>query len=167
MPQWDFLDFLADHGKRYPNFDLRMRAEVTGLIEEGGRVVGVRAKTPEGDSRSAPTSWSAATGGIRRCARARASTVEDIGAPMDVLWFRVSRRASDTAETFGHMEAGRMLVMLNRGDYWQCAYVIPKGGIDEVKAKGLDGVSRQRRRSCRRSCATASARSRAGTTSSC
>jgi 2-polyprenyl-6-methoxyphenol hydroxylase-like FAD-dependent oxidoreductase len=138
MPQWDFLDFLAAHGKEYPTFDQHMRTEATDLIEEGGRIVGVRAKSPQGDL-EIRADLTVACDGRHSTLRARAGfEVEDIGAPMDVLWFRVSRRATDTAETFGHMEAGHMLVMLNRTTYWQCAYLIPKGGIDRVKAKGLD-----------------------------
>lgn len=137
MPQWDFLDFLAAQGKRYPAFDLRMKAEATDLIEVDGRVTGVRVKTPEG-----PIDISAdlvvGCDGRRSTVRVSAGlAVESLGAPMDVLWFRVSRRRDDSTETFGHMEAGRMMIMLNRTDYWQCAYVIPKGGIDRVKAKGL------------------------------
>lgn len=137
MPQWDFLDFLAAQGKRYPAFDLRMKAEATDLIEVDGRVTGVRVKTPEG-----PLDISAdlvvGCDGRRSTVRVSAGlAVESLGAPMDVLWFRISRRSDDSTETFGHMEAGRMMIMLNRTDYWQCAYVIPKGGIDRVKAKGL------------------------------
>ena len=138
MPQWDFLDFLAAHGRKYPAFDLRMRTEATGLIEGGGRVAGVRAKSPDGEI-EIRADLTVGCDGRHSTLRERAGfAVEDIGAPMDILWFRVSRRDSDTAETFGHMEAGRMLVMLNRTDYWQCAYVIPKGGIDKVKAAGLE-----------------------------
>ena len=138
MPQWDFLDFLAAHGKRYPGFDLRMRAEVTDLIEEGGRIVGVRATTPDGEL-EIRADLTVGCDGRHSTLRARAGfRVDSLGAPIDILWFRISRRPSDTTETFGHMEAGMMLVMLNRNDYWQCAYVIPKGGIDRVKAKGLD-----------------------------
>ncbi len=138
MPQWDFLDFLADHGKKYPAFDLHMRTEATDLIEEGGRVVGVRAKSPEGEL-DIRADLVIGTDGRHSTVRERAGFhVTDIGAPMDVLWFRVSRREDDTNETFGHMEAGRMLVMLNRTDYWQCAYVIPKDGYAAVKATGLD-----------------------------
>jgi 2-polyprenyl-6-methoxyphenol hydroxylase-like FAD-dependent oxidoreductase len=138
MPQWDFLEFLAEHGRRYPCFDLRMRAEATDLIEAGGRIAGVRAKTPDGELEIL-ADLTVGCDGRHSTLRERAGFhVEDIGAPMDILWFRISRRESDTAETFGHMEAGRMMVMLNRNDYWQCAYVIPKGGIDTVKAKGLD-----------------------------
>jgi 2-polyprenyl-6-methoxyphenol hydroxylase-like FAD-dependent oxidoreductase len=137
MPQWDFLDFLAAHGKIYPAFDLHMKTEATDLIEEGGRVVGVRAKSPDGEI-EIRADLTVGCDGRHSTLRERAGfQVEDIGAPMDVLWFRLSRREDDTSETFGHMEAGRMLVMLNRTDYWQCAYVIPKGGIDDVKAKGL------------------------------
>ncbi|MGN6572612.1 MAG: FAD-dependent oxidoreductase [Pseudolabrys sp.] len=137
MPQWDFLDFLAAHGKKYPGFDLHMRTEATGLIEEGGRVAGLRATSPDGDL-EIRADLVVGCDGRHSTLRERAGfTVEDIGAPMDILWFRISRRESDTAETFGHMEAGMMLVMLNRNDYWQCAYVIPKGGIDRVKAKGF------------------------------
>ncbi len=137
MPQWDFLDFLAAQGKRYPTFDLRMKAEATDLIETDGRVTGVRAKMPEG---AVNITADLVVGCDGRHSTVRASAglaVESLGAPMDVLWFRVSRRQTDSAETFGHMEAGVMMVMLNRDDYWQCAYVIPKGGIDRVKAKGL------------------------------
>ena len=137
MPQWDFLDFLADHGRLYPAFDLRMRTEATGLIEEGGRVAGVTAVSPDGnlDIRAGLT---IACDGRHSMLRAHAGLrSDDLGAPMDILWFRMSRRNDDTADTFGHLEAGKLMVMLNRGDYWQCAYVIPKGGIDAVKAKGL------------------------------
>jgi 2-polyprenyl-6-methoxyphenol hydroxylase-like FAD-dependent oxidoreductase len=138
MPQWDFLDFLAAHGKRYPAFDLRMRAEATDLIEEGGRIVGLRARTPDREL-DIRADLIVGCDGRHSTLRALAGfQVDSLGAPMDILWFRVSRRPNDTTETFGHMEAGMMMVMLNRNDYWQCAYVIPKGGIDKVKAKGLD-----------------------------
>jgi 2-polyprenyl-6-methoxyphenol hydroxylase-like FAD-dependent oxidoreductase len=138
MPQWDFLDFLAAHGKKYAAFDLRMKTEATDLIEEGGRVVGVRAKSPDGEI-EIRADLTVGCDGRHSTLRERAGFhVEEIGAPMDILWFRMSRRDNDTGETFGHMEAGRMFVMINRTDYWQCAYVIAKGGIDAVKAKGLD-----------------------------
>ena len=137
MPQWDFLNFLADHGRRYANFDLRMRTEATGLIEEGGRVVGLRATAPEGEL-EIRADLVVGCDGRHSTVRARAGLdVEDIGAPIDVLWFRISREANDATDMFGHIEAGKMMVMLDRGDYWQCAYVIPKGGIERVKANGL------------------------------
>jgi 2-polyprenyl-6-methoxyphenol hydroxylase-like FAD-dependent oxidoreductase len=107
------------------------------LIEEGGRIAGVTATSPDGEL-EIRAGLTIACDGRHSTLRARAGLQsDDLGAPMDVLWFRLSRRASDTTETFGHIEAGKLMVMLNRGDYWQCAYVIPKGGIDKVKAAGL------------------------------
>jgi len=138
MPQWDFLNFLADHGKRFANFHLRMRNEVTELIEEGGRVAGVRAQSPEGPVEIRADLVVGCDGRHSVVRRRAGMQVEDLGAPMDVLWFRVSHRDGDPEHTMGRFEAGRILVMINRGDYWQCAYVIPKGGIDEVHRAGLD-----------------------------
>lgn len=140
MPQWDFLDFLAGRGGRYPGFDLRMQTEATGLIEQDGRIAGLRATSPDGDI-DIHADLTLACDGRHSALRDLAGLqVEAIGAPMDVLWFRISRRPDDTAETFGHIEAGRIMVMLNRGDYWQCAYAIRKGGIDQVKAAGLPAL---------------------------
>jgi 2-polyprenyl-6-methoxyphenol hydroxylase-like FAD-dependent oxidoreductase len=138
MPQWDFLNFLAGHGKRYKTFDLRMRAEATGLIVKNGRVVGLRAKTPRKQLEIHADLVIGADGRHSTVRKSAGLESDDYGAPMDVLWFRVSRKKSDNADTFGHAEAGVLLVMLDRGDYWQCAYVIPKGGIEQVKARGLD-----------------------------
>jgi len=138
MPQWDFLNFLAAHGKRYATFDLRMKAEATGLIEEEGRIVGLRVKAPDGEI-EIRADLVVGCDGRNSTLRGRAGLqVDDLGAPMDVMWFRLSRKASDPDETFGHIEAGRMMVMLNRTGYWQCAYVIPKDSAEAVKAKGLD-----------------------------
>jgi 2-polyprenyl-6-methoxyphenol hydroxylase-like FAD-dependent oxidoreductase len=138
MPQWDFLNFLAERGKRYKTFDLHMSTEATDLIEEGGRVVGLRAKTADG-TLAIRAALVVGCDGRHSTVREKAGLEsDDYGAPMDVLWFRITRKASDQADTFGHIEAGKMMVMLDRGDYWQCAYVIPKGGIDRVKAEGLD-----------------------------
>ena len=137
MPQWDFLNFIADHGKRYAGFDLRMCTEATDLIEEAGRVVGLRANAPDGDL-EIRADLTVACDGRHSTLRDRAKfNVDDLRAPMDVMWFRVSRKQSDPSETFGHVESGRMMVMLNRNDYWQCAYVIPKGAAHKVKAAGL------------------------------
>jgi 2-polyprenyl-6-methoxyphenol hydroxylase-like FAD-dependent oxidoreductase len=137
MPQWDFLDFLADRGRRYPNFHLLMRTEATDLISDGDRVTGLRAHSPDGEM-EIHAALVVGCDGRHSTVRDRAElAVEDIGAPIDVLWFRLSRRDDDTEDTGGHIEAGKMMVMLNRGDYWQCAYVIPKGGIDAVKREGL------------------------------
>jgi 2-polyprenyl-6-methoxyphenol hydroxylase-like FAD-dependent oxidoreductase len=138
MPQWDFLDFLAKQGARYKTFDLRMRTDVTDLIEEGGRIVGVRASTPDGEL-TVRADLVVGADGRHSTTRSKAGLVsEDYGAPMDVLWFRITRGESDATDVFGHVEPGKILVMLDRGDYWQCAYVIPKGGIEAAKARGLD-----------------------------
>jgi 2-polyprenyl-6-methoxyphenol hydroxylase-like FAD-dependent oxidoreductase len=138
MPQWDFLDFIADHAGRYPGFDLRMRTEATDLIVEDGRVAGVRAKAPDGEI-DIRADLTVACDGRHSTLRERAGfSVENLHAPMDVMWFRVSRNDSDPVEAVAHVESGKMLVMLNRNEYWQCAYVIPKGTADEVKQAGLD-----------------------------
>jgi 2-polyprenyl-6-methoxyphenol hydroxylase-like FAD-dependent oxidoreductase len=143
MPQWDFLSFLAQHGRRYSQFDLRMQAEATDLIEAGDRIVGVRVNTPEGEL-TVHADLVVGCDGRHSIVRETAGLqTDDYGAPMDVLWFRVTRRDSDGADVFGHIAAGALLVMLDRGDYWQCAFVIPKGGIDRVKANGIDAF-RQR-----------------------
>jgi 2-polyprenyl-6-methoxyphenol hydroxylase-like FAD-dependent oxidoreductase len=137
MPQWDFLNFLAGQAKRYPSFHLMMEAEAIDLIRDGERVAGVRVRTAEGE-REVRADLVVGCDGRHSTVRERAGLeVQDIGAPIDVLWFRVSRKPDDTDETSGHIEAGKMIVMLNRRDYWQCAYVIPKGGIDTVKREGL------------------------------
>jgi 2-polyprenyl-6-methoxyphenol hydroxylase-like FAD-dependent oxidoreductase len=138
MPQWDFLNFLAERGKRYKTFDLHMSTEATDLIEEGGRIVGLHAKTPDGTLAIRATLVVGCDGRHSTVRDKAGLEGDDYGAPMDVLWFRTTRKASDEADTFGHIEAGKMMVMLDRGDYWQCAYVIPKGGIDRIKAEGLD-----------------------------
>ena len=138
MPQWDFLNFIADHGKGYRTFDLRMQTEAVGLVEENGRVVGVQTKTTDGEVQIR-ADLIVGCDGRHSTVRAEAGLKsDDYGAPMDVMWFRLSRKPGDSEETFGHIEDGRMMVMLNRNDYWQCAYVIPKGSADDVKRAGLD-----------------------------
>jgi 2-polyprenyl-6-methoxyphenol hydroxylase-like FAD-dependent oxidoreductase len=138
MPQWDFLNFIAAQGRRYPGFDLRMRTEATDLVEEDGRVVGLRANNPDGELIIRADLVVGADGRHSTVRDQAGLKSDDYGAPMDVLWFRLAQKPTDENETFGHIEAGTMLVMLDRGDYWQCAYVIPKGGIERVKAAGLD-----------------------------
>jgi len=138
MPQWDFLNFLAEHGKRFGGFDLRMRTEATDLIFDDGKVAGVRAKAAE-DQIEIRADLTVACDGRHSTLRERAGfSVENLHAPMDVMWFRISRNDSDPAEVVAHVESGRMLVMLNRNDYWQCAYVIPKGTAEDVEHAGLD-----------------------------
>jgi 2-polyprenyl-6-methoxyphenol hydroxylase-like FAD-dependent oxidoreductase len=138
MPQWDFLDFLAKQGSRYETFDLHMQAEATDIIEEDGRIAGVRARTPRGEL-SIRADLVVGCDGRHSTLRVKARLEsDDFGAPMDALWFRVSRKQSDPAETFGHIDAGAMLVMLDRGEYWQCAYIIPKGQFERVKSDGIE-----------------------------
>ena len=140
MPQWDFLNFLAEQGKRYPTFHLRTEAAVTDLMTEGGRVTGVEAKTPGGVLRVEADLVVGADG--------RSSTVRelagleslDLGAPMDALWMQISKAPGDPGQTFGRIAAGQILVLIDRGDYWQCAYVIPKGKFEEIRRRGLPGL---------------------------
>jgi len=141
MPQWDFLNFLASRARaRYRAFQLWMSAEVTEPIEEDGRIVGVRAVTERGP-KEVRADLVVAADGRRSAVRAKAGlAVEEFGAPMDVLWFRLSRHPDDPAETMGYFDRGRILVMINRGDYWQFGYVIPKGRIDEIRAAGIEAL---------------------------
>jgi 2-polyprenyl-6-methoxyphenol hydroxylase-like FAD-dependent oxidoreductase len=137
MPQWDFLNFLADHGKSYPAFQVRMRAEAVDLIEDGGRVTGVRANTPDGPI-EIKADLTVGCDGRHSTVRSRAGlTIEDLGAPMDVLWFRLPKKASDPGETMGRFTAGRIVILIDRGDYWQCAFLIRKGAIEDTKRAGL------------------------------
>jgi 2-polyprenyl-6-methoxyphenol hydroxylase-like FAD-dependent oxidoreductase len=143
MPQWDFLNFLAKQGKCYTTFDLRMQAEATDLIVENGRVKGLIAKTPDGEL-TIRADLTIGCDGRHSTVREKANfKSDDYGAPMDVLWLRLSRKESDSPDTFGHIEAGRLMIMFDRGDYWQCAYVIPKGGIERVKSEGLEAFRRR------------------------
>jgi len=138
MPQWDFLNFLAGQGSRYDTFDLHMQAEATDLIEKEGRILGVRARTAQGEL-TVRADLVVGCDGRHSTLRSKAGLEsDDFGAPMDVLWFRLARKESDAAEIFGHIDAGAMLVMLDRGEYWQCAYVIPKGGFERVKNEGIE-----------------------------
>ncbi len=138
MPQWDFLDFLARQGARYPAFQLRMRAEVTGLVEEADRVVGVRVVTEPGPI-TVRADLVVAADGRHSVVREQAGLdVEELGAPMDVLWFRLGHAPSDPGATMGRFDRGEIFVMLDRREHWQCGYVIPKGKVDEIRAAGLD-----------------------------
>lgn len=138
MPQWDFLNFLAAHGRVYPSFRLLMRSEVTGLIEEGRRFAGVKANSPDGPLEiraSLVVGCDGRHSTVREQARLE---TEELSAPMDVLWFRLSRRSDDEPKTMGVFKRGLIFVMLNRGDYWQCAFVISKGSNEEYRRKGLE-----------------------------
>jgi 2-polyprenyl-6-methoxyphenol hydroxylase-like FAD-dependent oxidoreductase len=143
MPQWDFLDFLARQARHYPGFHLMMGAEAAGLLRNGDTITGVTATTADGLVEIRAELVIAADG--------RSSTLRplaglqpiEFGAPMDVLWLRLSRRAGDPTDSLGRLDAGHMMVLINRNDYWQCAFVIPKGGIDQVRAAGLEAFRQE------------------------
>ncbi|TAJ32113.1 MAG: FAD-dependent oxidoreductase [Nitrospirae bacterium] len=138
MPQWDFLNFLAEQGARYPTFHLRQKTEATGLIEEEGRVAGVCATTSEG-SLEIRADLVVGADGRHSVVREKAGfRVQELGAPMDVLWFRISRQPGDPEETMGRFDAGRILIMINRGPHWQFGYIIMKGSAEENREQGIE-----------------------------
>jgi len=140
MPQWDFLSFLAAHGRQYPGFTLLMQAEAQELIEEGGRICGVRTMV-SGAIEEIRADLVVGADGRHSTVRERAGLEVDVlGAPMDVLWFRLPHEAGDPEEMMGRFDTGSILVMLDRGDYWQCAYVIAKGSAEKVRAEGIEKV---------------------------
>lgn len=138
MPQWDFLSFLATHAKRYPTFHLLMNTEATDLIEEDGRVVGVKAKT-EQDELNIYADLVVGADGRSSILRERAGMeVEDFGVPIDVLWFRVAKPAAGAEPSLGRIRNGKMMVTIDRGDYYQCGFIIRKGAFEEIKRRGLE-----------------------------
>lgn len=138
MPQWDFLNFLAQQAQHFPSFHLMMQTEGTELIEENGTIGGVRATAPDGELTVRARLVVACDGRHSRMRERAGFAVQNLGAPMDVLWFRLSREASDSDESFGFFSAGSIMITINRGDYWQCAFVIPKGSLEELQARGID-----------------------------
>ena len=136
MPQWDFLDFLRDEASRWPGFTLEMDAPVESFVEEKGRVTGVRLR----DGRELRARVTIAADGRSSIVRNGMLPVETLGAPMDVLWFRLAKREPEGNALRGSVERGRLIVLIDRGDYWQCALVIPKGSGDEVKGRGIGHV---------------------------
>ena len=145
MPQWDFLNFLATAGKRYAGFHLLMEADVTGLIKENGRVTGVTVQTPDGKL-EVRANLVAGTDGRASLVRDKAGLrVIATGVPIDALWFRLSSRGGDPPAAFGRFYNGRIMVLIARGDYWQCGYVIEKDGYDEIQKKGIDAFRQELR----------------------
>ncbi|CAN5704815.1 FAD-dependent oxidoreductase [soil metagenome] len=158
IPQWDFLDFIASEARKLPKFSLLVGAKATGVIEAGGAVIGMRVQRmfahdgtgdagdtgprgagPDGDGYTIHADLSVAADGRHTTVRNSARLAsDDLGAPIDVLWFRLPRDpAHDRSQTGGHIRPGAMLVTLNREDYWQCAYVIPKGTLPTLQALGI------------------------------
>ncbi len=140
MPQWDFLDFLAERGRRYAGFDLRQQVEVTGLIEQQGRITGLRATTPQGELEVHADLVIGADGRQSIVRESAGLGVEDLGAPIDVLWMRLAHAPGDPQASFGYLNHGRMMVTLDRGDYWQCAYLIAKNSYQAIRAQGLPAL---------------------------
>ena len=137
MPQWDFLNFLSAHAKQFPSFQLLMQHEVVDLMFDQQRVIGVRAKTPRGELEIRADLVIGADGRhsiVQACAGLGR---QDFGVPIDVLWMQISKKQDDPQQSFGFFQQGKLLVLLDRGDYWQCGFVIPKGGFDDIKARGL------------------------------
>jgi 2-polyprenyl-6-methoxyphenol hydroxylase-like FAD-dependent oxidoreductase len=138
MPQWDFLNFLADKSRRFPALKVMMSAEVTGLIETAGRVAGVTATTREGPLEVRAKLVVGCDGRTSTVRTASGLVVQEFGSPIDVLWFRLSKKAGDPEQVLGRLQADTMIVTIDRSDYWQCAFVIGKGGIGHVHAEGLE-----------------------------
>ncbi|WP_298243506.1 FAD-dependent oxidoreductase [uncultured Bradyrhizobium sp.] len=140
MPQWDFLNFLREAGGRFASLEMMMNTEAVDLIRRGETIAGVRATTPDGIV-DIEADLTIACDGRHSTVRERAGlAVEEIGAPMDVLWFRAGRKADETENVFARVEPGKMMITFDRGDYWQCAYVIAKGQYEAVKARGLQAL---------------------------
>jgi 2-polyprenyl-6-methoxyphenol hydroxylase-like FAD-dependent oxidoreductase len=138
MPQWEFLDFLVSNAKAYQSFHLRMRTRADDLLWDGDRVAGVRAVC-DGEPLAVRAELTVAADGRESVLRSRAGlTVREIGAPMDVLWLRLTKFPDDPHETFGYIREGRILALIDRGDYWQCAYVIPKGTFETLRGDGIE-----------------------------
>jgi 2-polyprenyl-6-methoxyphenol hydroxylase-like FAD-dependent oxidoreductase len=137
MPQWDFLNFLSTHAKEFPNFQLLMEHEVVDLTFDQQRVTGVGAKTPRGELEIRADLIIGADG-RHSIVQARSGLERhEFGVAIDVLWMRISKKQDDPQQSLGFFQQGKLLVLLDRGDYWQCGFVIPKGGFDDIIARGL------------------------------
>jgi 2-polyprenyl-6-methoxyphenol hydroxylase-like FAD-dependent oxidoreductase len=138
MPQWDFLNFLAEKAKRYSGFELRMQHEVVDVIQERGRITGVVARVPDHSVVQVKADLVVACDGRHSATRAAAGLEPlEFGVPIDVLWFRISRRPDDPSEVLGNVNYGRALILINRTNYFQAGLIIPKGSFDDVKRRGL------------------------------
>lgn len=137
MPQWDFLNFLAAQAKQYPNFKLLMQTEATNIIKESGKVIGVTANSPQGMLQIHSQLVVACDGRHSTIRDVADLHVLDIGAPMDVMWFRLTRKDTDSTDTFGKFSAGRIMIMINRVDYWQCGFVVAKGQAEKIQQEPI------------------------------
>jgi 2-polyprenyl-6-methoxyphenol hydroxylase-like FAD-dependent oxidoreductase len=138
MPQWDFLNFLSQRARRFPQFQLRMQHEGVGLLRDGERIVGAEARSPEGDVRIEADLVVACDGRHSTMRRAAGLDLQEFGVPIDVLWFRISRHAQDPDQVLGNVNYGKALILINRGDYFQAGLIIRKGSFEEIQSLGLD-----------------------------
>ncbi len=166
MPQWDFLDFIADQANKYPSFHLLMECEAVDIIEEDGKVSGVKAKTSSGPLNILADLTIGADGRNSVLRNRAGCNVQNIGAPMDVIWMRVSKKPEYSTEYLGHVGQGSILITLDRGDYWQCAFVIPKGQFEKFKEHGIDYMRQKMVSKCLRS-RTVSTKYKTGMIASC
>jgi 2-polyprenyl-6-methoxyphenol hydroxylase-like FAD-dependent oxidoreductase len=137
MPQWDFLNFLSTHAKEFPSFQLLMQHEVIDLTFDRQRVTGVRAKTPHGEVEIRADLIIGADGRQSIVQERAGLQRQEFGVPIDVLWMRISKKQDDPQQSFGFFQHGKLLVLIDRSDYWQCGFVIPKGGFEKIKTRGL------------------------------
>jgi 2-polyprenyl-6-methoxyphenol hydroxylase-like FAD-dependent oxidoreductase len=140
MPQWDFLNFLAERARKYSSFHLELDALASGLLFDRERVTGVRVKTPRGEREIRADLVVAADGRGSLLREAAGLQTIDFGSPMDALWMRLSKQPGDPDQLFGRIDFGRVLVMLDRGDYWQCAFIIAKGEFADIQRRGIEAL---------------------------
>ena len=138
MPQWDFLNFLAENARRYPAFRLEMETEAIDVLHDGDRIAGLRARTPTGEVDMYADLVVAADGRSSIVRQKAGLTVDELGAPMDILWFRMTRLPNDPGQALGRVDFGKILIMIDRGEYWQCGYIIAKGAFEAIRHRGLD-----------------------------
>src|SRR5258708_37418003 len=140
MPQWDFLDFLAEEGRKLQTFRLILQAQVEGMAAGDGRIAGLSATTPQGPLKIAADLVVGADGRDSVVRDQAGLPMRQFGVPIDVLWLRVAKRPDDPVATLGRIAHGRMLITLDRGDYWQCAFLIRKGALADIRARGLQAL---------------------------
>ena len=142
MPQWEFLNFLSERAKRFDGFELRMQHEGTGLICDGRRIAGVEARSAAGPVRIEADLVVACDGRHSSIRRSAGLSVQELGVPIDVLWFRISRQPHDPQQVLGNINYGKALILINRGDYFQAGLIIRKGTLEQIKTEGLDAFRR-------------------------
>jgi 2-polyprenyl-6-methoxyphenol hydroxylase-like FAD-dependent oxidoreductase len=138
MPQWDFLNFLAEKAKAFPHFRLMMEAKAVDLLSSGDRIAGLVVETKDGPLNIEADLVIGADGRHSTIREKAGFTPMELGAPIDVIWLKLPRKDGDPEAVLGRVSAGLLFVMIDRGEYWQCAFVVPKNGFDEIKAQGIE-----------------------------